>query len=649
MLRRRFLSGNPIPLDAMPSIHASLNGFTEKEIADWAGSTIYARGKSYIDDVTELSRTEDGRLAAWVFGSDEYVTTVRRGGKGEFDFACTCPYDHGGPCKHVVAVLLVALARAKRGEEIPVLQPDDELYLELADYLDGETDDDEPGDERGGSAASSVESMLAGKSREELLEIMADVTRNFPEVTRWLGEREQLATGKIDQLIHALRKEIFALTAIDAWPVYGDFFEDSPDYSGVQQRLQNLLDRGHADAVFGLGEELWSRCGGQLESFEDDGMIASGIAGCMQVVLKALPDTKLSRLDQLVWLHDRLREDQFDLLAGADMLIGSRRYAVADWRELAAALEARLANMPVSTGGRRDEHYRRRHVVDQLIDVYRRGGEAEKVIPLLEKEADPCLYHDVLVEHLLAAGVVERARSWCIEGYGKTVEQAPGIASMLQRHLRELAEKEGNLALVAAYRAQDFFRYPSVGAFSELREASEKIDAWPAVREAALGYLRTGRRPDGSATGGAWPLPKPEVGSAVTSAKTGLRSFPKLAVLIEIAILEARRDDTVALFKELCQTGMCGRDISEKVAESVATSHPDIALKIWRITVDNLIAEVKTSAYEEATGYLRKMRSVWRQTDRLEEWSALIAELRTRHKAKRNLMSLLKKMEQDGD
>lgn len=510
MLRRCFLSGNPVPLDAMPSIHASLNDFTEKELAGWAGSTIYARGKSYVDSVSELSQTGDGRLVACVSGSDEYVTTVRRNGNGEFDSTCTCPYDYDGPCKHVVAVLLAALERANRHEAIPVLQPDDELYLELADYLDGEMDDDGRGNESGGAAA--VESMLAEKSRDELLAIVAGLVCEFPGAARWLGEREQLATGNIDQLVRALRKEIGALAAIDAWPVYGDCFEDSPDYSGVQQRLQALLDRGHADAVFSLGEELWSRCGGQLESFEDDGMIASGIAGCMQVVLKALPDTKLSRLDQLVWLHDRLREDQYDLIDGSAQFLDDARYAAADWRELAVAFEARLGNVPVSRPERSNEQYQRRQVVDQLTDVYRRAGEPDKVIPLLEREAEPCQSYEPLVDCLIAADDFSRARHWCIEGYGKTVEQAPGIASMLQRRLRELAEKEGNRALVAAYRAQDFFRYPSVNAFSELREASEKIDTWPAVREALLGYLRTGRRPDGVASGDEWPLPKPEVG-----------------------------------------------------------------------------------------------------------------------------------------
>lgn len=624
----------------MLPIESLLKGLTEKEIAAWADATIYARAKSYVDDVWDLSGTEDGRLAALVLGSSEYVTTVRRNGKGEFDFTCTCPYDYGGPCKHVVAVLLAALERVSEREEIPLLQPDDELYLALF----GSLDDDGGGDESG----AAVESILAGKSREELLEIVVSLVRQFPGAVRWLGEREQLATGKIDQLVNALRKEIGSLTALDAWPGYGDGYEESPDYSGVRERLQALLERGYADAVFGLGEALWERANGLVESFDDDGMLANEISGCMEVVLQALPDTKLSRKEQLVWLFERLQEDGFDLLDGADKLIGDAWYATADWRELAVHLEARLEKMPAPRADRWSEHFGRRLVVDQLTDAYRRAGEPEKMIPLLEKEAEPCQHYDVLVEHLLAVGQLERARSWCIEGYGKMIEQAPGIASTLQRRLRELAEKEGNLALAAAYRAQDFFAAPSVAAFTALREASEKIDGWPAVREALLGYLQSDRRPAASGSAGSvWPLPEPEVGTATMPGKTGVQRFPKLAMLIEIAILEARHDDTIALFAELCRTGMCGRAIGEKVAESVAASHPDTALNIWRITVDNLIAEVKTSAYQQASGYLSKMRTVYRQSGRMAEWNAMLSELRARHKAKRNLMAILKELEND--
>ena len=170
------------------------------------------------------------------------------------------------------------------------------------------------------------------------------------------------------------------------------------------------------------------------------------------------------------------------------------------------------------------------------------------------------------------------------------------------------------------------------------------------MREVAIGYLQNGKQPYVSgAAGGAWVLPKPEIGRLKSPNVSEKRSFPKLPQLIDISIFEERNEDVVVLYRELSQTGRCGRDISDTVADAVAGSHPDISLKVWRITVDNLIAEVKVHAYQEAAGYLRKMLMVWRQTERMDEWHAMISELRTRHKAKRRLMEVLNEVEKTGN
>ena len=75
----------------MQSIRTMLEGLTLEDLREWAGSKIYNRGKDYVSCVSQLSRTEDGMLVAWVSGSDEYATSVRRNEQGDFDFDCTCP------------------------------------------------------------------------------------------------------------------------------------------------------------------------------------------------------------------------------------------------------------------------------------------------------------------------------------------------------------------------------------------------------------------------------------------------------------------------------------------------------------------------------------------------------------------------------
>jgi len=628
-----------------------LNGLDRQELVDWVGSTIYSRGNSCVAAVSELSRIEDGRLVAWVSGAEKYVTTVRRDGQGDFDYTCTCPYEYEGTCKHVVAVLLAALCRLERKQEIPLLDPESDLYLELSDFLDdqGVMDDDE-GVAGSGKLPEGIPGetglMLEKKSRAELLGIFAALLRDYPSVAKWLREREQMAMGKIDGIVRSLRKEIRSLTAMDAWSSEWNDYDNLPDYSGVQQQLQALLDSGHADAVFELGKDLFQKGSRQAASSNDDGETATGIAACMKIVLKALPDTRLSPVEQLIWLFDSIREDEADLLYGVDELLDDVCYTTHHWAELATVLEERLRQMSVSDPDSWREKSRRRHLVDQLKDVYLRSSAEENIIPLLEREAEPCMAYEMLVDHLINAGESDRARLWCVEGYGKTVEHASGIAATLKRRLREIADMEGKTDLVAAYRAQDFFEFPSVDTFRSLRFAAGRIGLWPVIRETALDYLQSGKQPFVSGvTCEAWILPKPEVMHPKPSEQTRDRLFRNRVVLMEIAIFEERRDDVVALYTELCNTNMCRRDISEQVADAVSESHPDISLKVWRSTVDNLIAEVKTHAYQEAAGYLRKMRKVFWQADRKEEWHVMISELRTRHKAKRRLMEVLNDVE----
>lgn len=79
----------------------------------------------------------------------------------------------------------------------------------------------------------------------------------------------------------------------------------------------------------------------------------------------------------------------------------------------------------------------------------------------------------------------------------------------------------------------------------------------------------------------------------------------------DIAILERRFDDVVALYGKLRQTKRWGLGTDQAVADAVAATHPQAALDIWRFIVDSLIAQVKPKSYEEAAVYLRRMCRVY--------------------------------------
>ncbi|ATW88194.1 SWIM zinc finger protein [Halohasta litchfieldiae] len=67
---------------------------------------VFDRGQKYRRDghIRQLDRFDDLVTAA-VQGSNLYDVTIEFGGRS-IDTRCSCPYDGGGDCKHIVAVLL---------------------------------------------------------------------------------------------------------------------------------------------------------------------------------------------------------------------------------------------------------------------------------------------------------------------------------------------------------------------------------------------------------------------------------------------------------------------------------------------------------------------------------------------------------------
>lgn len=82
---------------------------TKETIRALASAESLARGRSYLEDgaVSDLVQRGD-RLTAEVEGSEfePYQVSLRLHDGGVADAHCTCPYDWGGYCKHIVAVLL---------------------------------------------------------------------------------------------------------------------------------------------------------------------------------------------------------------------------------------------------------------------------------------------------------------------------------------------------------------------------------------------------------------------------------------------------------------------------------------------------------------------------------------------------------------
>jgi len=127
-----------------------LPNLTESDITRYCTDQSFERGEDYCYRGAVLRPIRQGcTLRAECEGSqyEPYRVTVELDEQGIKSAYCSCPYDWGGYCKHVVALLLTWV---RDPEEFTVIPETDEL--------------------------------LAGKSREELIEIIEAMLERDPSL-----------------------------------------------------------------------------------------------------------------------------------------------------------------------------------------------------------------------------------------------------------------------------------------------------------------------------------------------------------------------------------------------------------------------------------------------------------------------------------
>ena len=84
-----------------------LGSLTAEDVRDVCNQRSYGRGRTYYRTGRVASVSLDGnRVSAEVRGTHTYQVWIEERKGGRLPYDCTCPYDWGGACKHVVAVLL---------------------------------------------------------------------------------------------------------------------------------------------------------------------------------------------------------------------------------------------------------------------------------------------------------------------------------------------------------------------------------------------------------------------------------------------------------------------------------------------------------------------------------------------------------------
>jgi uncharacterized Zn finger protein len=616
------------------------SALTWSDLEEWAGSRIIGRGRGYQQQgrVSDLSLTEDDALIAWVDGTERYATRVIMDKRGLPESVCSCPYEIN--CKHGVAVVLECLKWMEKNRRIPkAKQSDDRLLLfDETGLCDPESDNTESAPAV--DMQKELEPFLKENTKTQLIELICDLAERHPKMAEDLIDRKQMISGNIKALVTRLRNQIHDIGEEPGWQNYWAGEGYTPDYSGIRKKLETLLKAGHADDVLTLGRELVTTGIRQVEESNDEGETAMEIADCMPVIVEALDRSSLDSVGKLSWALDAVLEDQFEVCeVFAEYL--HRRHPQTAWHTFADRLLGRLKRFKgTKSADNFSRSYERHRLSGWAIHALEQAGREDEIIPLCVAEAKRTGSYDRLVKRLVAARRYEDAERWIQEGIRATKEKWPGIAADLRDKLRKIRSLEKNWPVVAAMQVEEFVRHPSRQAFVECKKANSKTRVWNIVRESLLQYLEKGELPWKQK---GWPLPE----SGLDRPDVDQRNrFPLIKDLIDIAILEKKPDQVLRWYDQRPKERFGWYAVDEEAIAAAVQAHAPVrAVAIWQNKAEQLIAQVKPSAYHKAAGYLRKAAKVMLREKKPAEWQSYLKQLREQHFRKRRLIEILDGLE----
>lgn len=137
----------------------------------------------------------------------------------------------------------------------------------------------------------------------------------------------------------------------------------------------------------------------------------------------------------------------------------------------------------------------------------------------------------------------------------------------------------------------------------------------------------------------AWLRKEIEKEKAATKRSPAWFGKPDHSRLVEIFLWE---QDLDAAWQE-AHGGGCRSELWRKLADLRGETHPGDSAAVYRRLIEPVIGQKKNEAYTDAVGMMKKIRGWMKSAGQEREFAAWYADLRLRHKPKRNLMKLLEK------
>jgi uncharacterized Zn finger protein len=290
-------------------------------------------------------------------------------------------------------------------------------------------------------------------------------------------------------------------------------------------------------------------------------------------------------------------------------LLGEK--GIARYRALA---EKAWHEVPGLQPGARREPESGRYIITRIMETLaRHSGNADALVAVKSRDlSHPHAFLEI-AQILAEAGRHSEALAWAERGRRAFPDafDAPLAEFLVDAYRRQRRHAD------AANAAWDHFsRHPGLSSYKLLQKSAQGNGAWKPWREKALAHLRA-------------ELKNSARGRSAWHWTSGGRSL-----LVEIFLDEG---DSGAALAE-AKAGGCTADLWMKLAKARAAEHPQDAIEIYQGQLDPIVDRKHNQAYDEAAKLIGTVKALMNRTGQTKQFGDWLAEVRAKHKAKRNFM-----------
>ncbi len=587
----------------------SIPHLSETTLRRQATAQSFQRGEAYFQSGAVGHLQQRGNtLQAEVEGSEvePYTVCLTFDDSGVTDADCSCPYDFGGWCKHIVATALACLREPESIEERPTL----ESLLERLDLP---------------QARDLVQELIAEQPR--LMEIVDDYVQRLAEPTPSQQPATPTRRSQVDPASYRRAVQQILRGAVRDWESGQDDDSISYELQALIAKAQDFTEHGDGPNALVALEAITGACADHWDEVAEYGADSDEVvADLNQAWTEAILSTDLAPKEKAA-LQQHLTDWQDELGGSFAMSLEALRQGW-DYPPLQRVFQGHITESGAWDGEAPDYADDLARIRLKILDRQQRYQE---YLHLAEAESQSEQYLTMLAR----LGRVEAAME-----AAKTHLNSLEAAFALARALREQGAGAQALAIAQTglnLPGQPHRHYELAVWTSDLAEGLGEGQAALAARIAAF---------KAQPVLGDYQKALELAGAAASTVRTELlqllrqyQGWDSNPAKVDIFLQEGLLDDAIAAVKDL---GYYQADLVKQVMAAVLNQRPDWVIENASRRAEAIMNASKANAYHHAVEWLQQARAAYLASGRQAAWHAYRTRLMEQHARKYKLVGMLK-------